>query len=117
VLGGESAMATFELTEAPLVLVGHSHIPFVVSLDEGELAGAHAPGGTEADLSPGRRLCNPGSVGQPRDGDPRASWLLVDFEAGSASFRRVPYDVKATQGEILEAGLPLSLAARLGHGV
>jgi len=117
VLGGEAALATFELTEAALVIVGHSHIPFAISLEGDELAGAHAPGGTEAGLSPGRRLCNPGSVGQPRDGDSRAAWLLVDFEAGSASFRRVTYDVGATQAEILEAGLPRSLAERLAHGI
>ncbi len=117
VLGGESALATFELTEAPLVLVGHSHVPFAISLVGDELAGAHAPGGTETDLSPGRWLCNPGSVGQPRDGDARAAWLLVDFETGSASHRRVAYDLEATQAAILEAGLPRSLAERLAHGI
>jgi diadenosine tetraphosphatase ApaH/serine/threonine PP2A family protein phosphatase len=117
VLGSESALATFELTDAPLVLVGHSHVPFTIALDDDELAGAHAPGGTESDLSPGRRLCNPGSVGQPRDGDPRAAWLLVDFDAGRASFRRVPYDVEATQAAILDAGLPRSLAERLAQGI
>lgn len=117
VLGGEAALATFELTEAPLVLVGHSHIPFAVSLDGDELAGSHAPAGTEVDLAPGRRLCNPGSVGQPRDGDPRAAWLLLDLSEGHASFRRIPYDVEATQEEIKAAGLPSSLADRLGHGV
>ena len=117
VLGGESALATFELTEAPLVLVGHSHVPFAISLEGDELSGAHAPGGTETDLSPGRWLCNPGSVGQPRDGDARAAWLLVDFDAGSASYRRVAYDLEATQAAILEAGLPRSLAERLAHGI
>ena len=117
VLAGESALATFELTETPLVLVGHSHVPFAISLEGDELSGAHAPGGTVTDLSPGRRLCNPGSVGQPRDGDARAAWLLVDFEAGSASYRRVAYDLEATQAAILEAGLPQSLAERLAHGI
>ena len=117
VLGGESAMATLELTEAPLVLVGHSHVPFGVALDDGELSGAHAPGGIEIDLAPGRRLCNPGSVGQPRDGDRRAAWLFLDLAEGRASFRRVEYDVQATQAEIREAGLPASLAERLAFGV
>lgn len=117
VLGGESALATFELTTAPLVLVGHSHIPFAISLRGEDLAGAHAPDGTELDLAPGRRLCNPGSVGQPRDGDPRAAWLLLDLGAGRASFRRVEYDVAATQAEIRGAGLPGSLAERLAYGV
>ena len=117
VLGGESALATFELTEAPLVLVGHSHVPFAVALEDDELSGAHAPGDTETDLLPGRRLCNPGSVGQPRDGDRRAAWLLLDLAEGRASFRRVAYDVQATQAEIREAGLPASLAERLAYGV
>ena len=117
VLGGESALATLELTEAPLVLVGHSHVPFAVALEGDELSGAHAPAGTEIDLAPGRRLCNPGSVGQPRDGDWRAAWLLLDLDEGRASFRRVEYDVQATQAEIRDAGLPASLAERLAYGV
>jgi diadenosine tetraphosphatase ApaH/serine/threonine PP2A family protein phosphatase len=117
VLGGESALATLELTTAPLVLVGHSHVPFAVSLEGDDLAGAHAPDGTEIDLEPGRRLCNPGSVGQPRDGDPRAAWLLLDLQGKRAAFRRVEYDVEATQAEIRDAGLPTSLAERLAYGV
>jgi diadenosine tetraphosphatase ApaH/serine/threonine PP2A family protein phosphatase len=117
VLGGESALATLELTRAPLVLVGHSHVPFSISLEGDDLAGSHAPGGTEIDLAPGRRLCNPGSVGQPRDGDPRAAWLLLDLGQERAVFRRVEYDVEATQAEIRGAGLPESLAERLTFGV
>ena len=62
------------------------------------------PGGTETPLGPGRWLLNPGSVGQPRDGDPRAAWLLLDFGAARASFRRVEYDVARTQEEIRESG-------------
>jgi diadenosine tetraphosphatase ApaH/serine/threonine PP2A family protein phosphatase len=117
VLGGEAVLATLERTAALLVLVGHSHVPFAVALDGGELSGAHAPAGTETDLAPGRRLCNPGSVGQPRDGDWRAAWLLLDLVERRASFRRVEYDVQATQAEIREAGLPASLAERLSYGV
>ncbi len=117
VLGGEAALATLELTETPLVLVGHSHVPFAVALEDGEFSGTHAPADTEIGLAPGRRLCNPGSVGQPRDGDWRAAWLLLDLAAGRASFRRIEYDVEATQAEIREAGLPASLAERLAYGV
>ena len=106
-------LATLELTKAPLVLVGHSHVPFAVALDGDELSGAHAPAGTEIGLTPGRWLCNPGSVGQPRDGDWRAAWLLVELAERHASFRREEYDMKATQAEIREAGLPASLAERL----
>jgi diadenosine tetraphosphatase ApaH/serine/threonine PP2A family protein phosphatase len=117
VLSAETAGAALELTEAPLVLVGHSHVPLAITLEDGVLDGGVAPGGTETPLGPGRRLLNPGSVGQPRDGDPRAAWLLLDFDAGNASFRRVEYDVARTQEEIRERGLPDALAQRLAHGI
>ena len=64
-----------------------------------------------------RYLINPGSVGQPRDSDPRAAYLLLDLDARHASFRRVEYDVERTQREIREAGLPELLAARLELGI
>ncbi len=111
-----AAEAAFELTSAPLVLVGHSHVPLIARLED-EVTASHAPEGTEVDLSRGRVLLNPGSIGQPRDGDPRAAYVLLDFDAGAASFRRVEYDVERTQEEIREAGLPESLAERLGHGL
>jgi diadenosine tetraphosphatase ApaH/serine/threonine PP2A family protein phosphatase len=68
-------------------------------------------------LAPGRTLLNPGSVGQPRDGDPRAAYVLLDLDARTVSFRRVEYDIAATQAEIREAGLPELLAARLTLGM
>ena len=71
----------------------------------------------ELDLGDDRWLLNPGSVGQPRDANPRAAWLLLDLEAGKATFRREAYDIAATQAEIRERGLPEALAARLEHGV
>jgi diadenosine tetraphosphatase ApaH/serine/threonine PP2A family protein phosphatase len=117
VLSAEAAHVALELTEAPLVLVGHSHVPLAITLQEGVLDGGLAPDGTDIPLAPGRRLLNPGSVGQPRDGDPRAAWLLLDFEAGVASFRRVAYPVERTQEEIRERGLPDALAQRLAHGI
>ena len=116
ILDPGAAQAAFELTSAPLVLVGHSHVPLVARLgDEVEIA--HAPDGTEVDLSQGRLLLNPGSIGQPRDGDPRAAYLLLDADARTAAFRRVEYDVERTQKEIRTAELPESLAERLGHGL
>ena len=99
------------------MLVGHSHVPLAITLEDDVLDGGLAAEGTTTALGPGRRLLNPGSVGQPRDGDPRAAWLLLDFEAGTASFRRVEYDVASTQEEIRERGLPDALAQRLAHGV
>jgi diadenosine tetraphosphatase ApaH/serine/threonine PP2A family protein phosphatase len=116
VLSNDVALASLEATEAPLVLVGHSHVALDLGLVGDELTGGVAPAGLEIDLAAGRWLLNPGSVGQPRDGDPRAAWLLLDFEAGRATFERVDYDIAATQAEIREAGLPELLAARLATG-
>ena len=117
VLSAEAARVAFELTRSPLLLVGHSHVPLAITLEDDVLDGGLAPAGTETPLGPGRRLLNPGSVGQPRDGDPRAAWLLLDREANTASFRRVEYDVARTQEEIRERGLPDGLADRLAHGL
>jgi diadenosine tetraphosphatase ApaH/serine/threonine PP2A family protein phosphatase len=105
------------LTEAPAVLVGHSHIAIAVVLQGTTLEGGVAVANFEADLSAGRWLLNPGSVGQPRDGDPRASWLRLDLDAAQARFERIAYPVARTQAEIRERGLPDSLAERLAHGV
>lgn len=117
VLNGEAARATFALSRSALVLVGHSHIPLGISLAGDLIEGAHAPAGTELDLSGKRWLCNPGSVGQPRDGDPRAAWLVLDLDGSTASFRREEYDIEATQAEMRNAGLPEPLAERLVHGL
>ena len=115
VLTDEAATATLLLTTAPVVLVGHSHIALAVTLGTGLVEGGLAPGGTTKELE-GRWLLNPGSVGQPRDGDPNAAWLLLDFEARFASFRRVAYPILETQRELREAGLPEALASRLAVG-
>ncbi len=117
VLSGEAALDALLSTSAPLVLVGHSHIPLAIVLDEQRLTGGLAPEGTEADLAAGRWLLNPGSVGQPRDGDPRAAYLVLDLDKGRADFRRVPYPVEETQVEIRDLGLPEALADRLAHGI
>ena len=115
VLSEQAALASILAAEDPLVLVGHSHVALALAWDGEEIVGGLAPGGTELELAGRRRLLNPGSVGQPRDGDARAAWLLLDD--GRASFRRVDYDVAATQAEIRELGLPDTLAGRLVHGI
>jgi diadenosine tetraphosphatase ApaH/serine/threonine PP2A family protein phosphatase len=117
VLSDETALATLELTDSQLVLVGHSHVALRVVQSEDELAGGVAPAGTELELGGARALLNPGSVGQPRDGDPRAAYLLLDLDARHATFSRVEYDVERTQREMREAGLPELLAARLELGI
>jgi diadenosine tetraphosphatase ApaH/serine/threonine PP2A family protein phosphatase len=117
VLSDRVAIATLELTEQPIVLVGHSHVALHVKLAGDAFTGELSPGGTELDLSDARTLLNPGSVGQPRDGDPRAAYLLLDLDERTASFRRVEYDIARTQAEIREAGLPDLLAQRLEAGL
>lgn len=115
VLSADAALAALALEPRPIVLVGHSHLALALGLTA-ELHGGLAPHGTAIDVASGRWLLNPGSVGQPRDGDPRAAWLLLDLDRMLASFRRVDYDVGATQRAIRAAGLPASLAARLESG-
>jgi diadenosine tetraphosphatase ApaH/serine/threonine PP2A family protein phosphatase len=115
VLTEEAARATLELSDAPLVLVGHSHVALALAVDGGEIVGGLAPAGARFELD-GRWLLNPGSVGQPRDGDPRAAWLLLDLERRFAAFHRVAYSIEETQSEMRERGLPALLAARLERG-
>ena len=117
VLSDHIAQLGLQATAAPLVLVGHSHIPLSIAWDETTLSGGVAAGGTEVALAGARRLLNPGSVGQPRDRDPRAAWLLLDLELHAADFRRSEYDIERTQTEIREAGLPERLASRLSTGI
>ena len=116
VISEETALAALEMTVSPLVLVGHSHVALSVSLANSDLSGTVAPDGTEAPLDAARWLLNPGSVGQPRDGDPRAAWLEIDLDARTARFHRVPYDIERTQSELRERDLPEALAERLAHG-
>jgi predicted phosphodiesterase len=117
VLSDEVALAAFRLTSAPVVLVGHSHVALAFVLENGAVDGAVVPGGAEIDLADGRFILNPGSVGQPRDGDPRAAYLVLDLDTRRALHRRVAYPIERTQEEIRERGLPEALADRLAHGL
>ena len=101
-----------------IALIGHSHIALAfarAAVGERTLAASAEPG-SYADLREGQWLINPGSVGQPRDGDPRAAWLLLDTAERRAEWRRTEYDVAGAQQAIRAAGLPDSLAERLGYG-
>jgi len=108
---------SFALSAEPLLLVGHTHVAMAASLANGQLVLERAEAGAIVDLTRGRWLLNPGSVGQPREGDPRAAYLLLDLDAGRAEFKRVDYDVERTQIEIRKLGLPEQLAARLSRGL
>jgi predicted phosphodiesterase len=113
-----AALASFAASEARILLVGHSHVALAFGLAEQRLETTIAPGGTELNIAgDGRWILNPGSVGQPRDGDARAAYLVLDLDAGRAGYRRVEYPVERTQEEIRERGLPEPLAERLAHGL
>jgi predicted phosphodiesterase len=97
-------------------LVGHTHMPRVFRETRGEMKPVVVDPGGVLKLDDRRSILNPGSVGQPRDGDARSSYLLIDTDAGHATWHRVGYDVAATQAAILAAGLPPRLARRLSFG-
>ncbi len=100
-----------------LALIGHSHVALSFARPPGQLAsGGPRRDGAELDLGEGEWLLNPGSVGQPRDGDPRAAWLLLDLDQLTASYRRTRYDVAGAAAAIRAARLPDSLAERLEYG-
>ena len=115
VLTPEVAAASMAAASQELVLVGHSHVALHYRVSDGMLL--LAGDGTHLGLTGDRWLLNPGSVGQPRDTDPRAAWMLLDLESQRASFHRVEYDLAKTQQEIRDRGLPEALAARLEFGV
>ena len=99
---------------------GHTHLPaaFLVVDDRvGRLGPDRGTSEATVKLDGGRLLLNPGSVGQPRDGDPRASYLILDTEAGIARWGRVGYDIAAVDSAMRAAGLPRRLAERLHHGL
>ena len=97
-------------------LVGHSHVALAFTRRNDSVAGTACPEGSRADLANGEWILNPGSVGQPRDGDPRAAWMLLETEPWSATWHRVEYDVAGAQAAIRAAGLPEALADRLEYG-
>lgn len=111
------AGANFAYFSTPYCLVGHSHIPVIFrELDDHQAEMFFPPLDVPLTLDERRLIINPGSVGQPRDGDPRASYLLLDEEAGTVQFQRVEYPINHTQTRMMAAGLPPRLAARLAFG-
>jgi predicted phosphodiesterase len=117
VLSDWQAEACMDVMDARVGAIGHSHVAlYFRRLGQGEPDGDLVPGGSEHDLGEGQWLINPGGVGQPRDGDPRAAWLLLDTEAWSAQWRRVDYPIEEAAAAIEAAGLPTVLAERLHLG-
>lgn len=114
-IGAEEGWHAFAAFETRLCFVGHSHLPGWWSL--GSSGPDHAQGMVHLRLEQGRRyIVNVGSVGQPRDRDPRAAYVVWDTQERSVSSRRVVYDVAGARRKIVESGLPRYLADRLRVG-
>ncbi len=112
-----AAAASLARSETPFACHGHTHIP-VLFVEEpgGGLRVTRPDAGTTYALAP-KSLINPGSVGQPRDGDPRAAYAVLDTSAGTSTFYRSSYDVAEAQRRIRARGLPEIFADRLAVGV
>lgn len=113
----DDAVDALGAVAARIVLCGHTHVPMLVEISPGEPPQAITiEPGMPYSLAGKRALINPGSVGQPRDRDPRASVVLLDTDAQQVTWHRIRYDVAAAQKSIESAGLPRELAKRLEFG-
>jgi diadenosine tetraphosphatase ApaH/serine/threonine PP2A family protein phosphatase len=113
------ALPQFDLFDSSVCFLGHTHIQMYISHDVAKRGGPATPplDGDTLRLSSGRYIVNPGSVGQPRDNDPRAAFALFDPDSGEITFRRIEYDIAETQAQMESAGLPRPLITRLALGV
>jgi diadenosine tetraphosphatase ApaH/serine/threonine PP2A family protein phosphatase len=118
ILGEYQALANGAYFHTPVCLVGHTHIPAVFDLGvNGEGGGTvMGPSSKPVNLTSRRLIINPGSVGQPRDGDPRASYAVLDTDSMTWEFHRVTYQVERTQKQMMALGLPSRLIQRLSVG-
>jgi diadenosine tetraphosphatase ApaH/serine/threonine PP2A family protein phosphatase len=113
------ALRALKLSTRPLCLFGHTHYPitFELSSETIESVGSSSASETLVQLRDGcKYLINPGSVGQPRDGDPRAAYAIVDTTERRVELLRSPYNVEEAQAKVVRAGLPEVLAQRLAVG-
>ncbi len=113
------AVRALKVSQRPLCLFGHTHYPVTFSLTDGRvdtIGGAHSLDGPLLVQEGSKYLLNPGSVGQPRDGDPRAAYAIADTTARRVDLYRLAYPMASTQAKIIDAGLPEVLAQRLSVG-
>jgi predicted phosphodiesterase len=113
------AYTIFSATSTRLIFFGHTHVPSLFCLKDGGIEVRLLRGRTgRIELDPAARyLINPGSIGQPRDRDPRASYMTYDSDRGVVRWYRLRYPIRKAQERILDAGLPEVLAERLSVGV
>ena len=117
VLSISTARENFTYFKSKFCLVCHTHVPGIFKLGKGSSCSFSSfPTKGGLDLGEERLIINPGAVGQPRDGDPRASYTIYDSKTKTMSLYRVPYDIAATQARMVEQRLPMRLVARLSLG-
>ena len=119
IFDGLDAHRAIGMMTRPVCFFGHTHLPVVFKIDEHDFTGLVPDGDPETRivLEPeAKYLVNPGSVGQPRDGDPRAAYAVMDSGARVVRLCRVAYPVESAQKKIIAAGLPATLANRLAGG-
>lgn len=118
-LSTRAAQENFNYFDTPYCFIGHSHVPLVFEYvnKTGNCVIREFPKGVGMKLEDRRLIINPGGVGQPRDGDPRASYSIYDAEAQVVYRYRVEYDIETTQKKMMQAGLPLPLISRLSYGM
>jgi len=117
VISTSIARENFSFFRSPYCLVGHSHVPLVFKEDNGSCTFSRLVDNIGLALGESRLIINPGGVGQPRDGDPRASYAIYDSDTRMVRLYRIPYDVAAVQDRMMEKGLPVRLVTRLQHGI
>jgi diadenosine tetraphosphatase ApaH/serine/threonine PP2A family protein phosphatase len=110
------AAKNFSFFKSRFCLVGHTHVPLAFREEEGFCASISLSPGIGLVMGEKRMIINPGGVGQPRDGDPRASYAIYDSEGKMFRLYRVPYDIRSTQDKMVKAGLPMQLISRLETG-
>ena len=110
------ARANLPFVTTRFALHGHTHLPIVWAEEDGRIVSI-APGDGSTFTLDGRALLNPGSVGQPRDGIPESSCMVIDSDRDLVTWHRVPYDIEAVQAAMRDAGLPTRLVERLSYGV
>jgi diadenosine tetraphosphatase ApaH/serine/threonine PP2A family protein phosphatase len=118
ILTDKAAKASLQLSDSPICFFGHTHLPIIYKLKEGKLSVESLTDKQKIILDKeAKYLINPGSVGQPRDGDPRASYLIFDTKQYCITLMRVNYKIEKTQKLMQEAGLPQTLIERLSAGL
>ena len=116
VMSTSIAEKNFSFFKSHFCLVGHTHVPLAFKEEDNSCSSISLSPGIGLVLGRHRMIINPGGVGQPRDGDPRASYAIYESEGNMLRLYRIPYDIRATQDKMMQAGLPIQLITRLEAG-